>query len=175
MFNWIKIEKKYLLMTTLLFLSVFQVGCSLFDDDDASSAVAECTNSANSDADAEACVQKYYQIAGAAAAEGEPQVEDENETVDEGQVPDTKILPASVTATDEEIQSKAQEIQTALKSLDESDEDSSQFQLSSTLQSSIITNSGIEKVEIGVTRLPAYEDEEQEDQEHAVDIGNGAR
>lgn len=88
-------------------------------------------------------------IVGAAAAAGLPQVAPAGSTPQTGQVPDTSVLPASVSQAD--VQKRAMQIQQALKQLDQEDSGGATFSPASASGSG---GGGSSRVEIGVARLP---------------------
>lgn len=147
--------KNSLTIALLLGVVLSQVACS---DKEKSEAVAYCQNNSKE------CAEKYIQIAGGAAATGTSQVAASGDTVSEGQVPSTSILPASVTK--EQIEAKAAEVQAKLKAYEEGDDVTTSSTVTTgtvvraattttnSLQpSSVSTSGGAISVEIGVTRL----------------------
>lgn len=154
--------KTKFLMATLILLAQMQLACS---DGDKEKAVKYCSENS------EDCVNKYYQIAGAAAAKGESQVAEADSTVEEGQVPSVEILPASVTSsvTTDQIKKIASENAEKLRLFAEGEDGS--FSVSSLAGAKSSSDSsfkpssvssGDNKVEIGVARLPEYQNESVE-------------
>lgn len=154
-------------MKDLILIGVIVFGLVACSDDNETQAYYEkCA------ADTTGCAALYrgaVNVAGTAAVSGLPQVAAVGSTPQQGQVPDTSILPASVKVTDAQLQSTAIKIQSALKQYESgntsairtasvgSSPSANSIRPASTISSSVISDySG----EIGVTRLPDYGAEE---------------
>ena len=142
---------KVLFTTLLCATALAQVACS---KDEKEAALKYCEEN-NED-----CVRRYYQAAGAAAAESKPQVADKDATViEEGQVPSTEILPASI--TDAQIKAKAEEVSTALNSIGGSVTTTSTSAAPASVSAPALrttASSAAAPLEVGVVRL--FDDEE---------------
>jgi hypothetical protein len=136
-----KLEKHLLFIISLTLL----VGCS--NDKETEDFVAKCK------ADPTGCEAMYKnaynstQVAGSAANSGLSQVAQEGAKVEEGQVPSTKTLPASI--TEEQIRTKAAQVKSELNAY-EGTEQTNQPAVNSYRVSSV----GSMGADVGVTRVP---------------------
>ncbi len=148
-------NSKYLMMI-MLSLSVLQMACS--DKKKVKDFWAECSKS-------QACLDQYRNaakavaIGGPAAAAGLPQLANATQGLLPGQVPDPKLLPASI--SEQQIKAQAVKIEAALNELGgyspkPAAPSGGAVTPTSAGRTFASGGGGPEQVEIGVTRLPDY-------------------